>query len=83
MAYSEELNMFTVHHYSPVPFFHVYTCMCIYPDCDKMNDSQFMGSSVWHTDLYVYPTFKNRLLPSLLRRGALTMLGLSPDRTQY
>jgi len=36
MAYLEELNMFTVHHYFQIPFLHVYTCMCIYPDCDKM-----------------------------------------------
>ena len=47
MAYSEELNMFTVHHYSPIPILHVYTYMCIYPDCDKRVDSQFMASSVW------------------------------------
>jgi len=32
--------------------------MCIYPDGDKRVDSQFVASSVWHTDLYVYPTFK-------------------------
>ena len=31
--------------------------MCIYPDCDKRVDSQLMASLVWHTDLYVYPTF--------------------------
>jgi len=64
MAYSEELNMFTVHHYSPVPLFHVCTCMC--------------RILTRHTDLYVYPTFKNRLLSSLFsvcRRGALTMHG--------
>ena len=36
MAYSEELNMFTVHHYFPIPFLLVYTGMCIYPDRDKM-----------------------------------------------
>jgi len=43
MAYSKELNMLTVHHYSPIPFLHVYkcTCMCIYPDCDKMKLSWF------------------------------------------
>ena len=39
MAYLEELNMFTVHHYSPIPILHVYTYMCIYPDCDKRVDS--------------------------------------------
>jgi len=67
MAYSEELSMFTVHHYFPIPILHVYTCMCIYPDCDKL-----MASSVWHSLLtsmsthryysivsMVYPTFKN------------------------
>ena len=25
--------------------------MCIYPDCDKRVDSQFMASSVWHSDI--------------------------------
>ena len=77
MAYSEELNMFTVHHYFPISILHVYTYMCIYPDCDKQVDSQFMASSVWHTDLYVYPTFKNLLnrdyCISVCRRGAVTM----------
>ena len=43
MAYSEELNMFRVHHYSPIPILHAYTYMCIYPDCDKRVDSQFMA----------------------------------------
>ena len=63
------------------------TCMCIYPDLDKRVDSQFMASSVWHTDLYVYPTFKNllnrdycRLCISVCRRGAVTMPGFSLDR---
>ena len=45
MAYSEELSMFTVHHYSAVP---VYTCMCIYPDCDKIAVSVlvFLGEAL-------------------------------------
>ena len=89
MAYSEELNMFTVHHYSPIPILHVYIYiyiyMCIYPYCHKRVDSQFMASSVWHTDLYVYPTFKNLLnrdyCISFCRRGAVAIMpGLSPDR---
>ena len=88
MAYSEELNMFTVHHYTPIPILHVYTYMCIYPGCDKLGDFQFMASSVWHTDLHVYPTFKNllnrdycRVCIGVCRRGAVTMPGLSrPDR---
>ena len=87
MGYSEELNMFTVHHYTQIPILHVYTYMCTYPDCDKRVYSQFMASSVWHTDLYVYPTFKNllncdycRLCISVCRRGVVTMPGLSSDR---
>jgi len=46
-----------------------------------------MGSSVWHTDLYVYPTFKNvlncdycHLCFSVCRRGAVTMPRLSQNR---
>ena len=77
MAYSEEINRFTVHHYSPIPILHVYTYMCIYPGSDKRVDSQFMASSVWHTDLYVYPTFKNLLnrdhCISVCRRGTVAM----------
>ena len=64
MAYSEELSMFTVHHYS------------------KNETELFMASSVWHTDLYVYPTFTNllncdycHLCISVCRQGAVTMPG--------
>jgi len=42
-----------------------------------------MASSVWHADLFVYPTFKNLLncdycrhCNSVCRRGAVTMPGL-------
>jgi len=37
VVYSEELNMFTVHHYSPVPFLPYMTCMCIYPDYEILS----------------------------------------------
>ena len=84
MAYLEVLSMFTVHHYSPLPFFHVYTCMCIYPDWQNETDlilSLWLAGLVWHTDLYVYPMFKNLLnhdyCQNVCRWGVVTM----PART--
>ena len=44
--------------FGPIPFLHIYTCMCISPHCDKWNwvDSQLMPSSLRHADPFVYPT---------------------------
>ena len=88
IAYSEELIMFTVHHYSPVPFFHVYTCMCIYPDCDKMKLELIL--SLWLVQYGILTSMSTRICStatiavshgiSVCRQGAVTMPELSLDR---
>ena len=66
MAYLEELNtvMFTVHHYSPIPFLHVYTCMCIYPDCDK-NETELI-LSLWLVQCGILTPMSTRCLKMVL-----------------
>ena len=66
--------------FSPCIYMHVCISWLWQNETELILSFQFMASSVWHTDFYVYPTFKNllnrdycRLCISVCRRGAVTM----------
>jgi len=62
MAYSEEFNMLTVHHYSPV---HVYTCMC-------------MILSLWLVQCGILTSMPTRRLKIDYYRLCLVFIGEAP-----